>query len=688
MSTINTALAQIDSLMRQGQLPQAESLCRELLQQAPHEPQAWAWLGVLMLQSFRHPEAEAAFRQATQLKGDVALYWGNLCIAVNNQGRCGEAERYARQALQLDASVSAHWNNLAGCLNDQRRWADALQAAQRALERDPNNASALSNLGAAEQGVGNFAAAQQAFERSLTLAPGRQTAITRYASLLAELGQRNEAIRLLEDVLARSPTMSAARYSLAYIKTQQWLLPEAEVALRMLLTSDPNHADAWSLLGLVLLKQAQASEAIAAFRRAAEISGASDRYSRLLSCLSYAEDATPESLLAEHRQWAGAYAGPLLPPNPPAAASKGQTPLRIGFVSTDFGLHPVSFLLLSALEHLDKGRCKVICYSDRFLEDEYTARFRAVADIWHTTGGLADEGLAEQVRRDEIDILFDLMGHTGNRMLLFARQPAPVQLTWLGYVGTTGLSAIDFVLADRFHVRPDEESAYAESVLRMPNGYACYAPPFELPEVQPPPALAAGYLTFGSFNNPAKFSPSAFNAWADILSRVPTAKLLLKYGGLDQAPLQESIRADFARRSIDPARILLEGWSPIRDLFPNYHRIDIALDTQPYSGGVTTCEALWMGVPVITWPGKTFAGRHSTSHLSNAGYSQFVAADSRGYIDLAVDWANRLEELSALRLQMRDQVRSSPLCDAPRFARDFVDILTGAWQNRITAVRD
>ncbi len=682
MSTINAALAQVQSLMQHGQLPDAESLCRELAQQAPHEPQVWAWLGVLMLQLSRHAEAEAAFRQAAALNGNVALYWSNLCIAVNSQGRCAEAENYARQALHLDSSISAHWNNLAGCLNDQSRWRDALEAAKQALHRDPQNASALSNLGAAEQGLGNFAAAQQAYERSLTLAPGRLTAVTRHASLLGELGHKEQAIRLLEDVLGRNPAMSAARYALAYIKTEQWLLPEAELALRTLLTSEPNHADAWSLLGLVLLKQAQASESIGAFRRAAEISGTSDRYSRWLSSLSYVVDATPESLLREHRRWAETYGRPLAPAQPVSAAPLGDKPLRIGFVSTDFGLHPVSFLLLSAVEHLDKSRCSVVCYSDRFLEDEYTARFRAVAEIWRTTGSLTDEELAEQVRRDEIDVLFDLMGHTGNRLLVFARKPAPVQITWLGYVGTTGLAAIDFLLVDRFHVPLGEESAYAESVLRLPNGYACYAPPFDLPEVQPLPALTAGYVTFGSFNNPAKFSPGIFNAWAEILRRVPTARLLLKYGGLDQVPLQDSIRADFARRSIDPARIMLEGWSPIRELFPSYHRVDIALDTQPYSGGVTTCEALSMGVPVIAYPGKTFAGRHSTSHLTNAGFSQFVAADSRAYIDLAIEWANRPQELAALRLQMRDQVRRSPLCDAPRFASDFLDVITRAWQSK------
>jgi len=241
---------------------------------------------------------------------------------------------------------------------------------------------------------------------------------------------------------------------------------------------------------------------------------------------------------------------------------------------------------------------------------------------------------------------------------------------------------MDFLLADRFHIAPGEEQFYVENVLRMPNGYACYGPPKDSPAIGPLPALSSGHVTFGCFNNPAKFSRGILDAWAEILRRVPTSRLLLRYQGLDDPLAVQSISQHFRQRAIDPGRINLGGTAKHLELLAMYNRVDIALDTQPYSGGLTTCEALWMGVPVVTFPGKTFAGRHSTSHLTNAGYPQFVAENAAGYVDLAVQWASRLPELAETRQLMRDRVRQSPLCDARRFANDLLEVLRSAVQTR------
>ena len=259
-----------------------------------------------------------------------------------------------------------------------------------------------------------------------------------------------------------------------------------------------------------------------------------------------------------------------------------------------------------------------------------TARIRAAADEWRMSCGVFDDDLVEQIRRDKIDILFDLAGHSANRLLVFARKPAPLQITWLGYVGTTGMAAMDCLLADRFHVRPGEESWYAEEVLRLPDGYACYTPPANAPAVNALPALERGYFTFGCFNNPRKYSPGMIAAWADILRQAPGARLLLKYGGLDTSDMQHELRGRFAAHGIDAERIQFAGWSSHGELLAAYGQIDLALDTQPYSGGLTTCEALWMGVPVVTYPGQTFAGRHSTSYLTDCRVRAVRGAGSRG----------------------------------------------------------
>ena len=230
---------------------------------------------------------------------------------------------------------------------------------------------------------------------------------------------------------------------------------------------------------------------------------------------------------------------------------------------------------------------------------------------------------------------------------------------------------------------PGEEGFYVERILRMPAGYACYGPPENAPGVEPLPAAATGIVTFGCLNNPVKYSRNILDAWVEILRRAPRSQLLLKYGGLDDVGVQRHLREQFAQRGIDQNRLRLEGFSPHVDMLGNYNRVDIALDTQPYSGGLTTCEALWMGVPVITCTGRTFAGRHSVSHLSNAGYPQFIAADLDGYVELAVEWANRLDELAVIRAELRERVRQSPLCDAPRFARDFLAVIKQAWEQMV-----
>jgi predicted O-linked N-acetylglucosamine transferase (SPINDLY family) len=304
-----------------------------------------------------------------------------------------------------------------------------------------------------------------------------------------------------------------------------------------------------------------------------------------------------------------------------------------------------------------------------------------MAAVWHDTERLPDAALAELIRADHIDVLFDLTGHTcHNRLLVFARKPAPLQITWIGYVGTTGLAAMDYLLADRHHVPAEAERHYCEQVLRMPDGYVCFAPPSEAPPVSPLPALASGQITFGSFNQPAKFSATLIATWSALLRALPDARLMLRYRGLGSPLAAERIHRLFATQGIDARRVLLAGGSSRADLLAAYSQIDVALDTFPYSGGLTTCEALWMGVPVVTCPGATFAGRHALSHLSTVGLTETIAGDGQEYVALAVALARDLQRLAALRSTLRARMAASPLCDGPRFARNLMTVLRDAWR--------
>jgi predicted O-linked N-acetylglucosamine transferase (SPINDLY family) len=338
-------------------------------------------------------------------------------------------------------------------------------------------------------------------------------------------------------------------------------------------------------------------------------------------------------------------------------------------------------LLVRALENLDPTLAETFCYSDGTREDAMTNRLRASTNGWRDVRALSDEQLAEQIRADGIDVAFDLAGHTGrNRLLMFARRPAPIQITWLGYVGTTGLTAIDYLLADRHEVPEGAESFIAERVLRMPDDYVCYDPPLDAPPVGPLPAIERGFVTFGSFNNFTKITPAVAGVWATILRRVNGARLVLRYSGLDAPSVQRRVGEMFARYGVDSSKLELHGGSNHEDFLRGYQDIDVALDPFPYSGGLTTCEAVWMGVPVVTFPGKTFAGRHSLSHLSNAGMTETVAANLESYVDIAVGLAEDLPRLASLRGKLRDQVAASPLCDGQRFAVNLMRVLRGAWR--------
>ena len=298
--------------------------------------------------------------------------------------------------------------------------------------------------------------------------------------------------------------------------------------------------------------------------------------------------------------------------------------------------------------------------------------------------GWNHQRLAAQIRDDKIDVLFDLAGHTArNRMLAFVRKPAPIQITWIGYEGTTGLSAIDYLLADRCMVPEQAEVHFREKVLRLPDCYLCYDPPThcagapDAPAVSGLPALRCGHVTFGSCNNLAKINAEVVAVWAEILRRVPLSRLLVKYRGLEDEAVRARYLDLFAAQGTAADRLEIEGWSPLRDLLARHDGIDVALDPFPFAGGVTTCHALWMGVPVVTWPGETFASRHALSYLSAIGLTETIAGSREEYVEIAVRLAADLPRLAAIRAGLRRQMAASPLCDGRRFARQFMELLRG-----------
>ncbi|MGH7087428.1 MAG: tetratricopeptide repeat protein, partial [Stellaceae bacterium] len=485
----------------------------------------------------------------------------------------------------------------------------------------------------------------------------------------------------------------------------------AEAAFRTELERDPNHMAALCDRGVALFELERLAEAEACFRRAAEVRpdfaparnnlaailvecgdpdtaavlyeaavardpDYAEAYSNRLMCEQYRVSVTPKRLLALSRGWDQRYAPRPAPSRPATRPPCQHEPLRVGFLSTDFCRAPVGYFLAGFVSALDKSMVEALLYSDTPTSDDLSRDLARAATSWHETRGLADAALLAAIREDRLDVLIDLGGHTrGNRLPLFARRAAPVQVSWAGYPGTTGLSAMDYLIADWYEVPEGDERFYSETVLRLPNDYICYGPPSYAPAVGGLPAACQGFVTFSAFHNAAKCGPQSIALWARAMREVPGSRIILKYKKLD-APANESrIKNAFAAVGIAPERITIEGTTPHLAMLRRYGDADIALDSLPYSGGLTTCEALWMGVPVVTLPGRTFAGRHSLSHVMNVGLSQLAARDDDDYVRIVAELARDLERLADLRRDLRPMMAASPLCDGARFARDFTALL-------------
>lgn len=673
----NLALA----LQARGRYAEAASHFQEALHTEPANADTHNSLGNVLQELGRPEEAEAHFREAIRLQPTFAEAFNNLGNVLHDQGRLAEALAAYREALRLRPSYVTALNNLGLTLHTLGKMADAVEQYQHALRLEPDNPSSLNGLGLALRGQALFTDAIAQFQRVLQLptsAAAYAEAYNHLGIVYRELGHSTEALQHFQQALRLKPDYAEACNNLGAVHQEQGNLTDAVAQFQEAIRLKPRFAEAHNNLGAALHLQGFLPEALACCQQAVDLQpGKAPLYSSYLCVLQYCEDVTPAKLLEAHVEYESRYAVPFRASWQPFDTYRNEEgPLRVGFVSPNFRCHPVGYFLVRLFENLDPEQCETVCYANQIVHDAMTVRLQTAATLWRDVSGLSDEMLAESIRADRIEILFDLAGHTaGNRLLTLARKPAPIQITWLDYEGTTGLSAIDYILADRYEIPPEAEPWYREKVLRMPDGFVCYEPPTEAPAVTPLPALARGFVTFGSFNLPSKITPRTVAAWAKILHQLPRSRLVLKYRGLDDRTASQHFRDLFSRQGIAPERVDLLGWSPYAEFLTCYQEIDVALDPFPYTGGLTTCEALWMGVPVITLVGETFAGRHGLSHLSNVGLTQCIAKDVESYVNTAVDLASDLPNLAELRSTLRQRVAASPLCDGPRFARNFLAML-------------
>jgi predicted O-linked N-acetylglucosamine transferase (SPINDLY family) len=559
---------------------------------------------------------------------------------------------------------------------------EAERLMSRAAKLDPENPRAHFSLGEMRQARGQLEPAAASYRHALKLDPKLAPAHNNLAMVLHALGKPEEALASAGRALALDPGFALALNMRGIALQTLGRSGEAEASLRRALALDPKLAVAHNNLGTALMGQGRAAEAKEAYRQALALRpGYLAARSNLLMCLQYDPGISPEELFREHGEY-GKLVASAPKPTEYKNSREASRRLRIGYVSPDLRRHPVGYFLAPVLSHHDRDRFEAVCYYGHAQEDEVTASLKRDAKLWRSTLGLGNAELAGLIRKDGIDILVDLSGHTAsNRLPVFAMKPAPVQASWAGYTGTTGLAEIDYLITDPRENPPGSEAYATEKLARLPEGYVCYAPPDDAPEVGPLPAQASGVVTFGCFNNLAKINGRAIALWAELLRALPGSRLLLKNKELREEAARKRVADDFAASGVDSERLILEGPAPHRQFLERYNAVDIALDPFPYSGGLTTLEALWMGVPVVTLGGASFAARHSLSHLNAAGLGELIAPDKNIYIAIALGLGRDTGRLAKLRAGMRARLLASPVTQAERFTRDLETAFRTMWRS-------
>ena len=570
-------------------------------------------------------------------------------------------------------------------LYNAQRFAEVENQARRLTGRFPDAALLWKLLGASLQMQGRDALA--AFQKAAELMPGDAEAHNNLGSVLQERGQLDDALASYRSALQIDPRFVEAHYNLGNALSELGHLEEAVDSYRSALKFNPNIAVIHSNLGAALQELGRIDEAISSCRRALDLDpGLAVVHSNLLGMLNSTSGHTPAQCLEEARKY-----GQLVNRKVSARFSAWQCKvqpqrLRVGMVSGDLHNHPVGYFLESLLANLDPARIELIAYPTKLQADALTARIKPHFAAWKPLQDLDDEAAARVIHGDGVHVLLDLAGHTEqNRLPVFAWKPAPVQASWLGYFATTGVTEMDYLLADRVGVPEAQQQNFTESIWYLPDTRLCFTAPVNAVAVAPLPALQNGYLTLGCFQNLSKVGDEVLAAWGKIFAALPGGRLRWQSKQLGDAAVAQQQRSRLREHGIDAARVSLHGSASREAYLAAHGEVDLVLDTFPYPGGTTTCEALWMGVPTITLAGDTLLSRQGASLLTAAGLQDWVATDTKDYINKAIALGSDPESLANLRKELRAQVAASPLFDAGRYAKNFEDALWGMWQARNNA---
>jgi protein O-GlcNAc transferase len=635
---------------------------------APYsKPNAWAKPPSGINFKFQIPiSAESHFKQG---------------LIYHQQGKLTQASNCYEQALKIQP---LHFDSIhmQGVIAAQsQRFELAVEWLTRAVSIDARNAIAYSNLGNALQGLGRYKAAIENYDRAIQMNPNFEEAYNNRGESFAAIKQYSKSLESFEKAIQINPKFAEAYNNAGVVLRELGNLDQAIECLRKAVLNKQDYADAYNNLALALVDTGRFDEAIFNYRQAIEFDpDLYSAHSNLVYAMQYVPTYTAEEVFAEHQRYAQRVQSSL--PGSTAPHINSRDPgrrLKVGYVSGDFRAHAVAFFIEPILASHDKAQVEVYCYHNSNRHDSHTEKFIALADHWLVCNGMSDEQFASRIRADGIDILVDLSGHTAdNRLPMFARKPAPVQMTWIGYAGTTGLAAMDYRITDVYMDPPGlTERFHSETLIRLPGSNITYRPEPGCPDVNELPALTSGKVVFASLNNLTKVNQSVVNLWSRILTALPQSTLML--GNVTEDAIAQRLIAMFGSAGIGPERLQLQPRMTMLDYLKLHHQIDIALDPFPYNGGTTSMHSLWMGVPIVTMAGAHAVSRVGVAVLSRVGLQDFITQNEEEYVQRVLNAAQDLQGLNQMRQSLRERM-SVANCDPESITRNLEEAYRSVWR--------
>ncbi len=712
-------LAKTQATLKQPE--KAEKNYQQAIKLKPSFAQAYNNLGTLQAGLNKPVEAEQNLRHALAIQPNNPNTYRNLGILMQHQGRLEEAEQAYQQAIELQPDFSGALEDLAGLLVQTQRYEAAEPILLRAIQATPSNANALIKLGkiyflreefikagqcyskalthnpnhvdahidlaAVKEKTGELQLALEHYHKALTLAPNNMRAHNNLSIILCLMGAHEDAVSSANKALRLDPTSLEAYNNLSNALYKLGRLEAAADALKQALFYRPDDAETHANLGRVLLLQGKVIESFASHHRTLELQpDLSSAHSLMLYAMNYSLEFSRDEIFKAHIDWAEKHETPRMQARAHSNTAEAERRLRIGYVSPDFRGHSVAFFFEPILKTHNKNTFEVYCYSDTLKVDQTTKRMQALSNHWRHCCGLSDSAVAEMIIDDQIDILIDLAGHTdNNRLTMFAGQPAPVQVSYLGYPNTTGLRSIQYLITDQHcDPAPVMDAYYSEKLCRMPTAFFCYQPPENSPTVSAAPALKNDYVTFASYNNLAKIGEDVVKLWSDVLKAVPDSRLLFQCLSLNDPPTRARFEHLFATHEIDTKRIDFTAANDFDTYLSGHADVDIVLDTFPWNGHTVSCHALWMGVPVITLAGNRHSSRMGVSILTNLDLNDCIANSESEFIAAAKSLSQDTQQLARLRQELRPRLQASKLCNGQEFTQNLEQQYRRMWREWCT----